>query len=316
MVIILIITALAAAVTLITSYIAYRMAFYCDRSKPEDIYERSPGMTDDDFPKMKALIDRMAAREFEWVYITSRDGLRLAARYYHVADGAPLQIHCHGYRGTSMRDFSGGNKLSHEAGHNALVIDERGCGRSEGNTITFGIKERYDVLDWIDYAICRFGDDVKIILCGVSMGSSTVLMAAGLGLPSNVKGITADCPFSGGEKIILKVCRDMKLPPKIMAPFIRLGAKLFGKFDLNETTAVEAVKNKTVPVLLIHGEADSYVPYEMSREIYEAAVSGKNSPGNYTLFELYANADHGLSFLAEPERYKKMINDFITDCLK
>lgn len=291
------------------SYIAYRMAFYADRSKPEDIYERSPGMTDEDFPKMKALIDRMAAREFEWVYITSDDGLKLAARYYHVADGAPVQIHCHGYRGTAMRDFSGGNKLSHEAGHNALVIDHRACGESEGNTITFGIKERYDVRRWIDYVIERFGEDVKIILCGVSMGSSTVLMVSAMDLPDNVKGITADCPFSDGEKIILKVCRDMKLPPKIMAPFIRLGAKVFGHFDLKETNAIEAMKKRKLPVLLIHGESDSYVPYEMSREIYDA-----NSEG--VTFESFPGADHGLSFLADPERYRAAINKFIDDCLE
>lgn len=326
------IIALAVAVILIVSYVAYRMAFYSDRREPRDIYKMSPGMTEKDFPKMKELIDRMLARDFEWVYITSDDGLRLAARYYHVADGAPLQIHCHGYRGTAIRDFSGGNKLSHEIGHNALVIDQRACGCSEGHTITFGIKERYDVLKWIDYAINRFGEDVKIILCGVSMGSSTVLMTAGLGLPPNVKGITADCPFSGGEKIIQKVCRDMGLPPELMMPFIRLGARLYGRFNLNETSVVEAIKNKNVPVLLIHGENDSYVPYEMSEEIYSAALEGQNvtakddgdpdssndnrGPGNVTYFESYPGADHGLSYIVSTERYTKMIYGFINDCLE
>lgn len=352
---VLVLIILAVVITLIVSYIAYRKAFYSDRREPRNIYKMSPGMTEEDFPKMKELIDRMLARDFEWVYITSDDGLKLAARYYHVADGAPVQIHCHGYRGTSIRDFSGGNKLSHEIGHNALVIDERACGRSEGHTITFGIKERYDVLRWIDYVIDRFGEDVEIILCGVSMGSSTVLMAAGLGLPPNVKGITADCPFSGGEKIIQKVCGDMGLPPKIMTPFIRLGARLFGHFNLNETTVIEAVKNKNVPVLLIHGEKDSYVPYEMSQEIYEAAVAAESlnnaadsegvaaldaqgtqpeqnaqaeqdvvepeqpstgGLGNVTIFESYPDADHGLSYIVHTERYTKMIYEFINDCLR
>jgi len=165
-------------IVLSVSYIAYRMTFFADRSKTEDIYAMTPGMTEADFPKMKELVDRMAARPFEWVYITSDDGLKLAARYYHVADGAPVQIHCHGYRGTSGRDLSGGNMLSHEAGHNALVIDQRGCGKSGGHTITFGIKERYDVCRWIEYVIGRFGEDVKIILCGVSMGASTVPLSS------------------------------------------------------------------------------------------------------------------------------------------
>ena len=166
---ILIIVLMAIAAVLTVSYVAYRMAFYSDRREPRDIYKMSPGMTEKDFPKMKELIDRMLARDFEWVYITSDDGLRLAARYHHVADGASLQIHCHGYRGTAIRDFSGGNKLSHEIGHNALVIDQRACGRSEGHTITFGIKERLDCLEWIKFVINKFGNNVEIILTGISM---------------------------------------------------------------------------------------------------------------------------------------------------
>ena len=72
-------------------------------------------------------------------------------------------------------------------GHNLLLIDERAHGRSEGRTITFGIQERWDVESWARFAVERFGADVQIILYGVSMGAATVLMAAGLDLPENVK---------------------------------------------------------------------------------------------------------------------------------
>lgn len=336
--IILIILAVLIAISLIVAFVAYRMAFYEDRKRPEDIYQRMSEMTDDHFEKMKIMVDAMEARNPERVYITSDDGLRLSARYYHVADGAPLQIHCHGYKGTASRDFCGGNKLSKAHGHNALVIDQRCHGQSDGKTITFGIKERHDVKLWIDYAVERFGPDVQIILCGVSMGSATVLMTSGLELPSNVKGITADCPYSSPEDIILKVCRDMKLPPKIMAPFIRLGARLFGHFNLCEMTAAEAVKNAKVPILLIHGEADAFVPCEMSREIYEsrlAAIAAARAPETEAdqpgtadpcrapetepapiFLETFRTAGHGLSYLEEPERYTAIINGFIDDCLK
>ncbi len=62
-------------------------------------------------------------------------------------------------------------------GHNVLMIEERAHLESEGHTITFGIKERYDALDWIRYALQRFGEDTRIILVGISMGAATVLMA-------------------------------------------------------------------------------------------------------------------------------------------
>ena len=141
---------------------------------------------------MHWLIDRMAALAYEQVFTTSFDGLTLAGRYYEVKAGAPLAICFHGYRGSAVRDFCGGAIICMEAGYNTLVIDERGHGKSRGHTVSFGVKEKYDVISWIDYANRRFGKEQKIVLCGISMGASTVLMASALPLPENVVGITAD----------------------------------------------------------------------------------------------------------------------------
>lgn len=144
---------------------------------------------------------------FESVFITSFDGVKLYARYYHVRDGAPLQIQFHGYRGSALLDFCGGNKLAREIGHNTLVVDQRAHGKSGGNTITFGINERYDCLSCINYAVERSGKETPIFLSGVSMDAATVLMASELNLPDNVIGIIADSPYSSPEEIIRKVCR-------------------------------------------------------------------------------------------------------------
>ena len=199
-------------------------------------------------------------------------------RYYHVRDGAPLQIQFHGYRGAALRDFCGGNKLARESGQNTLVVDQRAHGKSGGNTITFGIRERLDCLSWVKYANQRFSSGTPIFLSGVSMGATTVLMASELKLPANVMGIIADCPYSSPEVIIRKVCReDMHLPPALTMPLIRLGARLFGHFVLNESSAVQAVGNKNIPILLLHGEDDRFVPCDMSREIFDACTGEKLS---------------------------------------
>ncbi len=282
----------------------YTMAFYSPKNRKEDIYDIPKGAQyESDKGFMCALIKEMSEIPFEWVQITAGDGLKLHARYYHVRDGAPLQIQCHGYRGTAYRDFCGGNKLARECGHNTLVIDQRAHGKSEGTSISFGIRERYDCMAWIRYAIERFGNDVQIYLSAVSMGASTVLMCCELGLPENVKAVIADSPFSAPEAIIKKVCKDRGYLPKLAMPFLRLGARLFGGFAL-VGSAIEAVKNTRVPILIIHGEADKFVPCDMSREIYNA------NPDKITLVT-FPEAGHGLSYIKDNARYAETVRTFL-----
>lgn len=286
------------------AYYAYRVAFYASGKRSDDPYDIPAGEQYEPYePLMRSLIGELDALEYERVYTTSHDGLKLAARYYHVQDGAPVKLEFHGYRSPAVRDFCGGNEIGRDAGWNILLVDQRAHGKSEGNTITFGIRERYDCLTWIDYVIRRFGPDTEMLLSGVSMGAATVLMATELPLPENVKGVVADCPFSSPVEIIKKVCGDMKLPPDLMYPFLWLGALIFGHFRLDEASAVEAVKKSRVPVLIVHGEDDRFVPCEMSREIYEACASKKR-------LLTVPDAAHGLSYLVDMERYKTEAQEF------
>ena len=69
------------------------------------------------------------------------------------------------------------------------------------NIWAFGLIERFDCLEWVEWATAKCGSELPIYLCGVSMGATTVLMAAGLELPENVHGITADCGFTSPHAI-------------------------------------------------------------------------------------------------------------------
>ena len=135
---------------LLISYWAYRKAFYSSPKKRSTTHllPDSPQYAKVN-PKIKRLIEEMEAVPYEDVSITTFDGLRLFAKYYHLSDSAPLQIQFHGYRSTGIRDFSGGFSLARKMGRNVLVVDQRAGGKSEGTTICFGIKEKYDCLEWI-----------------------------------------------------------------------------------------------------------------------------------------------------------------------
>jgi len=294
---------------LITALICYFRVFYSPSRKPlgEGEYDFPDG---DIYTPHRADMIRWTemtrTMPHEDLSVVTQDGLTLRGRYYECQPGGIVEILFHGYRGSAERDMSAGVERCFALGRNALIVDHRAAGKSDGHTITFGIRERRDCLLWIDRVIERFGKDVRIVLTGISMGAATVMMAAGEELPEQVVCVLADCGYSSPREIICKVIRDMKLP-LILYPFIRLGAMLFGHFDPDETSPMEAVTRCRVPLILIHGEADDFVPCDMSRRVYEACVSQKK-------LVTIPGAGHGLAFPTDKEAYLKALADFQQEC--
>lgn len=298
----------AAFMLFCLSFVCYYITFHSPNKGDGNHYSIPSGQQyQKNKELMRRLIDEFLALEYEEVEVVAYDGRLLRGKYYHCSDDAPVDICFHGYRGTSARDFCGGAKIPLELGHNILVVDQRAQGKSEGHSICFGIKERFDCLSWINFALCRFGEDVEINLFGVSMGASTVLMASGHELPENVKCIVADCPYSSVEKIIRKVCRDRRLSDRLFYPFIYLGALLFAGIKLEQGDCVQAVKDAKVPILLIHGEEDHFVPCEMSEEIQKA---------NMRLIHrvTFPQAGHGISYIEDKTRYEALVHEFLRKC--
>lgn len=292
--------------SLALSYILFLVIFYVPNRKknPSDEIQLPPGKIYevfwDDMRKWAAETRNLPCEEMS---ITSFDGLKLYGKYYECIPGAPIELMFHGYRGSAERDLAGGVQRSFQVGHNVLLVDQRCSGKSDGNVISFGINEHRDCLLWIDHMIAHFGSDVQLILTGISMGASTVLMASGKALPKNVIGVLADCGFHSPKEVILSVARSMHLPAHRLYPLVKLGAKLFGHFDLEEYTPVEAMNTCSVPVIFFHGAADDYVPCYMSRINYDACRTRKK-------LVLIPGAGHGLSYPVAPREYVEEVSSF------
>ena len=303
------ITFFLALVILLITYICFRIVFYVPRkNEPEsDSIPLPEGALYEPYhPLMKKWILEARGFKKEDFYIKSHDGLTLHAKYFEYEPGATMEIMFHGYRGSAERDLSGGIQRCFALGRNVLLVDQRTSCGSEGNVISFGINEHRDCLLWVDFAVNHFGPDVKIILTGISMGASTVLMAAGKPLPANVVGVLADCGFSSPKEIIKKCAGDMHIPADLIYPFIKLAARLFGHFDLEEYSPLEAMKTCKLPIIFFHGETDDYVPCHMSRDIYEACTSPKR-------LVTIPNAGHGLVYLVDNERYFNSVVEFFSE---
>lgn len=299
------------ALVFVSALVCFNMTFKRNKKTPDDPYAsmRLSGF-DEFYPVLMPLITEISATPCEDVYVKAHDGTTLYARYYHNADGAPVEIQMHGYRGHALRDFCGGARDAKGRGHNLLLVDQRAHGKSGGKCITFGVKERYDCLDFINYALERFGRDTKIIILGMSMGAATVLMASGLDLPRNVKAVMADCPYSSPRDIITTVIYKMGLPGKLLFPLVRLGGIIFGGFDVCSAEAKEAVKKSKIPTIILHGEADSFVPCYMSREIFENCNMEKK------MLVTFPGAEHGVSYLCDKDRYLRAVESFIEEALE
>lgn len=296
---------LAVCVCLGIAYYCFRVGYYASRKPlPEGAFDLPEGeIYEKHYESMKHWILEARSMPRQTFTIRSFDGLKLSANFYEYAPGAPIEIMFHGYRGSAERDLSCGIPRCFKLGRSAFIVDQRCSGDSEGNVITFGINEHKDCLAWIDFVIGHFGPDVKIILTGLSMGASTVMMAGGKELPRNVIGILADCGYHSQKEIICKTIREKGLSPQIFYPFAKLGARIYGHFDLEETTPVEALKNCKVPVLFVHGDADTFVPCEMSRLSYEACASRKQ-------LLLIPGAGHGLAYPEGKEAYLSAAREF------
>lgn len=290
----------------LTSFICFIRVFYSPKRKvlgPGE-YEMLEGEIYEPYHEsMRGWMKQLREMPHEDLEIKSFDGLTLRGKYFETKAGAPVELMFHGYKGNAERDLCGGVFRAFALGHNALIIDHRASGSSDGHVITFGVNEYKDCLRWVELAVSHFGEGVELILTGISMGAATVMTAAGFDLPKNVKFVLADCGYSTAKDIIKKVIRDMKLPDNILYPFVKLGAKIFGKFDLEEVSPLESMKKSRVPVIFYHGDADDFVPCEMSRELCDACSNKKR-------IEIIKGAGHGLCYPKSKEQYLNAAREF------
>ena len=303
---ILIILAALALLFFLVTFLCFFVTFYGwkDPRKVDEEFDLPPGKVYEPFhPIMRQWMRELRTIPFEEVCITSFDGLKLYGKYYEYTPGAPIELMFHGYRGNAERDLCGGVQRCFALGRSVLVVDQRTSGKSGGKVISFGINESRDCHSWVEFMITRFGPEVQIILTGISMGAATVMIAAGQSLPNNVIGALADCGYTSAEAIIKKVIRQIHLPANLLYPVVKLSAKLYGRFDLEEFSPLDSMTHCTIPILFAHGEADEFVPCSMSQENYEACTAPKailTVPG----------AGHGLSYPMDADAYLNALRGF------
>ncbi len=288
---------------LLFSYSTFRMVFLPPKSV--NVYKGLDGEQTERKIESRAAIDKLKSTPYEEVRITSHDKRCLYGKYYHKNENGVTVIAFHGYRSAGVRDMARVFIEFERLGYNVLIVDQRSHGESSGRAISFGAREKYDVKDWADYVSARF-ESPRIFLYGISMGAATVIMASELSGLKNVFGIIADCPYSTPSAAIKHVMKNRGFPT-FFFPFVRLGGILFGSFDIERHSAVSSAKVSEIPILLFHGDDDTFVPPTMSEEIYSAA---KAENKNVSLVKI-PEATHTLSIMFDRDLYARELENFV-----
>src|SRR5699024_6981766 len=251
-------------------------------------------------------IDWTNEQDSEHLEMTSFDGLPLKGYYLPAKEPTnKTVVFAHGYLGNAYDMGLFGEYYYENLGYNVFTPDLRGHGNSGGDYIGFGWHDRLDLIDWMKMLIDENGADTEIVMHGLSMGAATVLMASGEALPLNVKAIIADSPYTSVYDLFsYQMERMFHLPDKPILPTTSLVTQQKAGYSLTEASALDQVKNATVPILYISGESDTFVPTDMTNTLYENTKSE-------TEIVTYPGANHGESIVLHRENYLTTMTGFI-----
>lgn len=249
---------------------------------------------------------------YEKHYMVSDRGEHLVGYLLKAKEPSDIYVFgAHGYRSYGKKEFCGFAQYYLSRGINVFFPDHIASGESEGSHCSFGYHEREDCLKWLGYMTENFGEDIKIILHGVSMGSATVCMMSGRdNLPENVKFTVADCGFTTAKALFKFKMDALKIPDVGLLRGVNFANKMNHGFDFRDIEPVESVKNAKVPMLFVHGKEDNLVPAFMAQELYD------NCSSEYKDILIVEGADHAQAHVNGKEEYEQKIDEFIEKFVK
>ena len=281
----------------VSNYILYTSVYMPKKDK--NTFPEDTNMKHHDNPEIKT------------VFINSFDGTQLLGHWYPCENAVRNVVCMHGWHGSWLKDFGDIIDFLHDSGCNVLLADERAQNGSEGRYMGFSLLERYDCLEWIKWISAETSQDLPVYIYGVSMGSATVMMTAGMDLPENVKGVIADCGFTSPKDIWTYLLhKNMHLPyGKLLNLMIKVKFALrTGERDVSYST-IESLKNCDLPVLFVHGSEDDFVPTEMSYRNYEAFEGDKE-------LLIIKGAGHAVNYRTDPAAYEAAVKRLWEKCEK
>ena len=239
---------------------------------------------------------------FQDVSIKSFDGLNLFGKYLN-KNSSNVVLLVHGYGG-NFCDMAKYSDIFLKRGFDVLVVDNRAHGKSEGDTVGMGWIDRCDVLKWCEF-LSQNNNFYKILLFGQSMGASAVCMASGEKSSCKIVAVIEDCGFDNTYKQVSYIYQKSKLKTKVFLDLFVSFANRKNGYDMKQADVVKQLRKNSLPVLIIHGGEDDFVPTEMAYNIYN------NLDENRRAIYIAPQAKHTQSYQINEKKYTRIINEFL-----
>lgn len=182
-------------------------------------------------------------------------------------------VACTGYRGSKSMLIGIGTALW-RAGYNVLLFDYHGHGTGRGAPVTLGYREMQDFYGALNYVHTRV-KDAQIGVIGYSMGASIAIM--GSAKRQEVRAVVADSPFASHLDVVAhnvaRVVHVSGRPIALLADYFLPSIAGYRGRDVEPVREVAAIAPR--PILVIHGTADTLIPFEHGKQVYEAARQPK-----------------------------------------
>ncbi|MDD6779097.1 MAG: alpha/beta hydrolase [Bacteroidales bacterium] len=266
-----------------------------------ELYRRAPDMR----PWCDSLLRLRLLRD---TFVTMPSGERHHAIYLRCdsARGRSAVV-VHGYTDNCLKFLYLGRMYHRDLGYNILMPDLHAHGKSEGEEIQMGWKDRFDVIRWTEVAEHLFRDSEapsRVVVHGVSMGAATTMCVSGESLPAYVQAFVEDCGYTSvWDEFSGELRAQFSLPPFPLLFCASALCKLRYGWSFGEAAPIKQVAKCQRPMLFIHGDADTYVPFAMMKPLYDAKPQPKAmwvAPGSK---HADAYLDHRATYTAQVRQF-------------
>ncbi|MFA5449533.1 MAG: alpha/beta fold hydrolase [Clostridia bacterium] len=241
---------------------------------------------------------------FEEKRITSTFGYELYARLYKnptPTNKFMIALHGHNSSGMGMLKYL---DIFLDAGYNVFIPDHRYSGNSGGGSITFGHYEKHDTVSWIDLLQKEYPNAIFAIF-GESMGAATGMLVTAT--DKRINFLIEYCGYANFKEL-----STSHIKPPLLYNIFELGfkivARILFKVKFKETDAAKAMAQISVPVLIMHSEAD------LTTGINNAHMLAKVNPSAKVLY--FKDTHHARSLMKYPELFTQTVKDFIIESEK
>lgn len=262
------------------------------------------------YPDMKPWMDSVKTNGIlKDTFVVMPTGERHHA-YYMKADNAhgKTALLVHGYKDNAIKFMYFCRMYNRDMGYNVLMPELHGHGLSEGEDIQMGWKDADDVMNWIGIAEELFREEgckTAMVVHGVSMGAATTMNVSARDVPDYVNAFIEDCGYTSVWDEFSMQLKEMFGLPSF--PLLTWTSSLCNRkygWNFREASPLESVKKCRKPMLFIHGDEDTFVPFSMMQPLYDAKPQPKEcwiAPGS----------EHARSYKDHPAKYTEVVRNFL-----